>query len=638
MLIEKEVFFLNYIKSNWKIVLFPLYALFIFLAFTFMRSYTVTDADRLFLTPTFEDSNGWDIYKMENGTKKEASVQELFDSSGETFYLSRVLDKGMEQAGYTVLELDGTTWQESVFLDGELLYTVNPGLDNRIGSVEFPKEYEGLPGMGEYVRLTLPPDYAGKTLTIAAASYTAADYRGLPMVRLSSENILTQLLVSDANRISMPATAYMAAALLLLGLFFYNWYHGQKSYSNLLLTAAALIQSLRVLLNFEFYFSSHFSLNFIPVGLLIPLSLELPILYLLLQMKRWKKWYASFILVPFVLSLAAHLIPDFSFASSCDTLLYLPLLALCVFAVLEWKDKNTVFRLFTPALFAVIAAGIAAASYLILAGHGDSVFVSMLRSPTVMLYEAFQFYGGILLLLGGGVSFVQAVHKAAAIQSELSVISAKNELIQENIQSIQESSTEIAGMRHDMLRHLHTMLDLSHEGNAERLQRYLEELTKETETIPPLRVCQHPIVNALVTRALAKAKRERIQMNLHVEVPADISIPDADLCTLLMNMLDNAIEALSLLPGKKERVLELTMHVRGRYLFVETMNPCDGTTLTDKETGLFRSMKGAGHGYGMKAMSDIAKKYQSKLQIKQEDGTVIVRTALLMPDTNSSVQ
>ena len=86
MLIEKEVFFLNYIKSNWKIVLFPLYALFIFLAFTFMRSYTVTDADRLFLTPTFEDSNGWDIYKMENGTKKEASVQELFDSSGETFY------------------------------------------------------------------------------------------------------------------------------------------------------------------------------------------------------------------------------------------------------------------------------------------------------------------------------------------------------------------------------------------------------------------------------------------------------------------------------------------------------------------------------------------------------------------------
>lgn len=49
-------------------------------------------------------------------------------------------------------------------------------------------------------------------------------------------------------------------------------------------------------------------------------------------------------------------------------------------------------------------------------------------------------------------------------------------------------------------------------------------------------------------------------------------------------------------------------------------------------------MKGAGHGYGMKTMSDIAKKYQSKLQIKQEDDTVTVRTALLMPDVTCPIQ
>ncbi|WP_222704650.1 ATP-binding protein, partial [Candidatus Stoquefichus massiliensis] len=122
-----------------------------------------------------------------------------------------------------------------------------------------------------------------------------------------------------------------------------------------------------------------------------------------------------------------------------------------------------------------------------------------------------------------------------------------------------------------------------------------------------------------------------IQMDLHVEVPAGITVADNDLCTLLMNMLDNAIEAVSELDREKPHI-ELTMHVRGRYLFVETLNPYTGTLLKDEKTGLPVSSKGAGHGYGMKAMSEVAKKYSSKLQVKQEHGILIVRTALLMPE------
>ena len=162
-------------------------------------------------------------------------------------------------------------WQESVFLDGALLYTANPALDNRIGHVEFSEEYQGIQGMGEYVRLSLPPGYGGKTLTIAAAANTAIKEHSTPMIRLSSEAVQTQLLVSDANRISIPAAVCMTAAVLLLGLFFYNLYYDRKSFSILLLTLAALIQALRILLDFEFRFSSHFALDFITSELLVPL-------------------------------------------------------------------------------------------------------------------------------------------------------------------------------------------------------------------------------------------------------------------------------------------------------------------------------------------------------------------------------
>lgn len=628
---------MNKLKLKWKLGLLPLYTIIILLVVFLFNTYTSIDANKLFLTPVFDDNKGWDIYIIEeNGTRRDISVQELYDSSGETIYLSRVLDKKLETDGYTILELDSFTWQESVFLDNKLLYTVNPDLDNRIGYIEFPKEYSGLQGTGEYIRLSLPPDYGSKTLTIAIAFNHLADYRGLPMIRMSNEKIQTQIFINDANLLSIPATVYMIIAILLLGLFFYNWYYGQKNYSILLLVFTALVQSLRNLLNFNFYFNSNFSLNFIPAEILIPLSLAMPLLYMFMQMKRWKKWYAPFIIGPLIITLAFHIMtrfPMFFFISAYpyDVLLYISLLALLVFSILEWRDKNTVYRLFLPAVITIIISIILISFVLVVTNNNNVTFISILLSPILMLYESLQFYGNIISLLGGAIYFIQTIKKTANTQNELIILSMRNELITENIQSIQESSTEIAKMRHDMLHHLHTMLHLSYEGKTERLQKYLIELTKDTETILPIKICQHPVVNAIVTRTLMKAKKENIKMDLNVEVPANITIADSDLCILVMNMLDNAINAAASIPKAKKRFVELTMHVRGSYLFIETINSYHTSIYWNKDTGVFQSTKGPGHGYGMKSMTEVAKKYTSKLQIEQRENKIIVRTALLMP-------
>lgn len=625
---------MNKIKSHWKLGLLPLYAIIVILAVSFLYSYTTTDVDTLFLTPTFQDARGWEIYTLDEHGKTEKTTQELFDSSEETFYLSRKLDKTLEQEGYTIMELDSFTWQQSVFLDDELLYTVDPSLDNRIGKVKFPDQYTGIQKENEYVRFTLPSDYGGKTLTIAVAYNSMKEYQGMPMIRLSSEMINTQLLVSNTSSLSMPATAYMMAAILLLGLFFFNLYYGKKSYATLFLMIAAVIQSLRIFLNFEYRFGSRYSLLFLPAELLMPLSLGIPLLYMLTQMKRWKKWYAPFVFLPLGLSILFHLlakIPMFSILSyyPYDALLYLSLLSLGVFAVLEWKDKNTVYRLFTPLFFGVVICILIGSLSLSITGHEETMMVTMLRAPILMMSEAFQRYGSLLLILGGTVSFILTIRNVADTKSELSILAIRNELINENIQNMQESSTEIAILRHDMLRHLHMLQDLSREGDKERMDHYLEELTEKTENVLPLKICSHPIVNALLSRALVKAKKEDIQMILQVEVPSDITIDDNDLCTLIMNMLDNAIEAVAKCSYKKS--IEVTMHVRGRYLFVETINPYADKIILDEKTVILPSTKGEGHGYGMKAMSEIAQKYSSKLQVKLEGDMIIVRTALLMP-------
>ena len=72
------------------------------------------------------------------------------------------------------------------------------------------------------------------------------------------------------------------------------------------------------------------------------------------------------------------------------------------------------------------------------------------------------------------------------------------------------------------------------------------------------------------------------------------------------------------------------MHIRGNYLFIMGRNTYGQTPEPDAESGLFRSQKGAGHGYGMKIMESMARRYQSELQIESGNGIFTVRTALFM--------
>lgn len=636
---------MNWLKTKWSIILLPLYVILVFILISFLNSYAHTSADKYYLTPLFQNQNGWEIYTLKDGVRKDISTQELSENQGETVYLTQVLEPAWEEAGYTILELSGTTWQHSVFLDGNLLYSVDPTLENEIGSIEFPKEYQGIQGPQEYVRFTLPPGYGGKTLTIAGAANATSQHPGMPSIRLSSEKIQTELLVSEVTKITIPATIYMTVALLLLGLFLYNWYHKQTSFDILLLMLAALFQAFRVLLNFGMYINSAYSWDLFPSDILIPLAFGFPMLYLLMQMKRWKTYFAPLILLPLVCTISFHLLARtemFAMISQYqyDAMLYISLLALCVFAWLEWNSNNPVYRLFTPVFYGVIACLGVLVLGLIVRGQAQAELVVIVTSPITMNYESLLLYGNILLLLSFLTSFISTIRKSAQTQSELSVMQVKNELISENIQTIQQSSLEIAKLRHDMLRHFHTILDLSQEKEQERLETYVKELTRETEAILPLKICNHPIINALVTRAMAKAKNQDIQMVVRVAVCEKLAISDRDLCTFVMNMLDNAIEAVAQLPKERKRTIEFTMHIQGSYLFIETVNGYDDRNIRKASSGLLLSTRGEGHGYGMKAMADIAKKYHSKLQIKQEQGMITIRTALLIPETsdNSSNQ
>ncbi len=610
------------IRLRWTLpLLLSLAALFTFFLFA---GYTQPRREALYLTPRLSDANGWELYRVEAGRKVPLTPEELSESQG-TVYLTRVLDPAWEQAGYTYLRLDGVLWQTAVYLDGALLYSAAPGMAPAPEGVVFPKEYAGLSGQGENVYVTLPAGWGGKSLTIAAQR---GGQRGMPMVILSSGAIEQEAAVAAANQIGFPAAAFALAALLLLGLFLFGGRQGGKwDWPLLLLDLAAFGHALYWLREYSMNFPVNFALD-IPLAAFFPhLFVLLPQIYLAAQMTgRRRKLCALAVGIGGGVSLFSVVPASLPFSGWLIAGLYLGTLAVLIFGGLEAKSGNRLFKLFFRGLLFLLGAALlgVAASRL-----GDGVLASMFRmallGDRVFLLRLI---GAGLFLLCALLSVMDTIWRTAETRTQVELLSARNELVQENLRILQESSGALAKARHDMLSHLNTLQTLAGQKEYARMEAYLEQITKQARMIVPLRITAHPVVNVILLRYARWARDAGTRFECRVSLPEVLPIPDSDLSSFLTNLLSNAVKAAQ---GEGSWI-EVTMLIRGKYLLMKCRNSYSASLARDEGTGLYRSGRGAGHGWGMKIMEDIARRYQSELLAEGKDGVFSVRTALLMPE------
>ena len=121
-------------------------------------------------------------------------------------------------------------------------------------------------------------------------------------------------------------------------------------------------------------------------------------------------------------------------------------------------------------------------------------------------------------------------------------------------------------------------------------------------------------VDYLINSKAAAAKERGIQFQVLVEFPRHTNLRSADLCAILGNLLDNALEAARQIPEENERFIRLTIRRINQMLIVKVENSftappviADGEIkTTKKENGL--------HGWGLKSARAAAEKYDGMLQ------------------------
>lgn len=170
------------------------------------------------------DQKGWTVFTQKGDTVEFLIPNGLggFDGMkqpGETFYFSRIMS---EKVDSPTLHLRTANRSITVFLDEAVIYTDCPELDNRIGYLELPtleRDRE------EPILVSLPANYAGKTLTIAQSSHPEGEKQQLHetvwpcAVTLYCGYAYESRLIAESFQTAIPVSLAFSVMVLLLGLF-----------------------------------------------------------------------------------------------------------------------------------------------------------------------------------------------------------------------------------------------------------------------------------------------------------------------------------------------------------------------------------------------------------------------------------
>lgn len=184
--------------------------------------------------------------------------------------------------------------------------------------------------------------------------------------------------------------------------------------------------------------------------------------------------------------------------------------------------------------------------------------------------------------------------------------------------------------RHDMRHHLSVLNDLAESEKAEDIQKYINSLNTCISNVEKEGYCDNSVINAVLSSYIGKARQEDIRIETNVNIPKDLLIDTFDICTLLANALDNAVIACSS-QGERWISISATLHENGNFS-VDVKNPCE-TQVEFGRDGLPVSHSGEEHGFGIKSIDAIVRKYNGLLRCTCDNG-IFRLSAVLFSQNN----
>lgn len=286
----------------------------------------------------------------------------------------------------------------------------------------------------------------------------------------------------------------------------------------------------------------------------------------------------------------------------------------------------------------LLLAGTASAGMLYAAENASAgaLYVSESSAQTANTQAAALFlisYSCVFLMV---LVSIRVIYAMCSEQTSLMNLQAEKQRVlseREMTQIAERTLEDLRCIRHDLKNQYAYMQILLSEKRYDELQNYFRNLSENLPRQLSFVDCGNRAVNTVLNMELSKLKSDHISVSHKLVVPPALPFSDEDMCALLTNLLDNAIEeCLRLLErGAKEAELCIDIHPHQSYLLVTCVNSTDRTAFNRLDKGL-RTTKSDKelHGYGTRIVAKIAEKYNGYADFRIEKGRFMAQVMLDM--------
>ncbi|MBP3521554.1 MAG: sensor histidine kinase [Oscillospiraceae bacterium] len=203
----------------------------------------------------------------------------------------------------------------------------------------------------------------------------------------------------------------------------------------------------------------------------------------------------------------------------------------------------------------------------------------------------------------------------------------QRELIETHYQEVENMYRQTRGWRHDYRNHIQTMKAYAAQGDLEAIKKYLDMLDVDLNTVDTVVKTGNSMADAILNSKISLAKARNIPVRVDAHIPVQLKMSELDLCCIIGNLFDNAIEASMKLP-EGERLIRVYMDMKGTQLYISFTNFTAGGKL-NKTGKVFRTSKGEGHGFGLVRIDAIVERLEGYLRRNSEEGAFT--TEILIP-------
>lgn len=212
-------------------------------------------------------------------------------------------------------------------------------------------------------------------------------------------------------------------------------------------------------------------------------------------------------------------------------------------------------------------------------------------------------------------------------QIDKRIAAYQRELIETHYREVENMYGQIRGWRHDYRNHIQTMKAFAANGDLDAIRSYLDQLDTDLNTVDPSVKTGNAMADAILNSKISLAKSRHISVHVDAHIPVKLNMSELDLCVILGNLFDNAIEASLALP-EAQRLIRVYMDMKNTQLYISFTN-FTASKKMPKLGNRFQTTKGDGHGFGLVRIDNIIARLDGYLSRNSEDGAFT--TEILIP-------